>query len=65
MQQRRWRERDIVALQRLPLRERVERYRALGPLTFETTSLDPEGRFLYHFRLPPEATPGRFRPGDF
>jgi Lhr-like helicase len=64
-QQRRWRERDIVALQRLPLRERVERYRALGPLTFETTSLDPEGRFLYHFRLPPEATPGRFRPGDF
>ena len=65
VQQRRWRERDIVALQRLPLRERVERYRALGPLTFETTSLDPEGRFLYHFRLPPEATPGRFRPGDF
>jgi hypothetical protein len=65
VQQRRWRERDIVALQRLPLRERVERYRALGPLTFETTSLDPEGRFLYHFRLPSEATPGRFRPGDF
>jgi Lhr-like helicase len=65
VQQRRWRERDIVALQRLPLRERVERYRALGPLTFETTSLDFEGRFLYHFRLPPEAIPGRFRPGDF
>ncbi|HEY5869912.1 MAG TPA: hypothetical protein VI542_30825, partial [Candidatus Tectomicrobia bacterium] len=64
-QQRRWRERDIVALQRLPLRERVERYRALGPLTFETTGLDAEGRFLYHFQLPPEATPGRFRPGDF
>jgi hypothetical protein len=64
-QQRRWRERDIVALQRLPLHERVERYRALGPLTFETTSLDPEGRFLYHFQLPPEVTPGRFRPGDF
>jgi Lhr-like helicase/predicted RecB family nuclease len=65
VQQRRWRERDMVALQRLPLRERVERYRALGPLTFETTNLDPEGRFLYYFRLPPEATPGRFRPGDF
>src|SRR5262245_52368216 len=65
VRQRRWRERDIVALQRLPLHERVERYRALGPLTFETTSHDPEGRFLYHFRLPPEATPGRFRPGDF
>jgi AAA domain len=65
VQQRHWRERDIVALQRLPLRERVDRYRALGPLTFETTSLDPEGRFLYHFRLPSEAIPGRFRPGDF
>ena len=33
-QQRRWRERDVLALQRLPLAERVERYRALGPLTF-------------------------------
>ena len=65
VQQRRWRERDIVALQRLPLRERVERYRALGPLTFETTSLDPEGRFLYHFRLPPRGHTGPFPPWGF
>ena len=43
----------------------MERYRALGPLTFETTSLDAEGRFLYHFRLPQETAPGRFRAGDF
>lgn len=64
-QQRRWRERDVLTLQRLPLTERVERYRALGPLTFTTTSLDEEGRFLYHLQLPAEATPGRFRPGDF
>jgi predicted RecB family nuclease len=64
-QQRRWRERDMLAIQRLPLAERVERYRALGPLTFETTTLDAEGHFLSHFRLPPEAVPGRFRIGDF
>jgi len=64
-QQRHWRERDIAALQRLPLPERLERYRALGPLTFEATTLDAEGRFLYHFRLPPETPPARFRAGDF
>ncbi len=64
-QQRRWRERDILALQRLPLTERVERYRALGPMTFQRITLDAEGRFLYHFQLPPEAPPARFRAGDF
>jgi superfamily II DNA/RNA helicase len=64
-QQRRWRERDILALQRLPLAERVEHYRALGPLAFQEATLDAEGRFLYHFRLPPEAPPARFRAGDF
>lgn len=64
-QQRRWRERDVQALQRLPLAERVARYRALGPLTFTNTSLDAEGRFLYHLDLPADASPGRFRPGDF
>jgi superfamily II DNA/RNA helicase len=64
-QQRRWRERDILALQRLPLTERVERYRALGPMTLQRITLDAEGRFLYHFQLPPEAPPARFRAGDF
>jgi AAA domain-containing protein/PD-(D/E)XK nuclease superfamily protein len=64
-QQRRWRERDILALQRLPFAERAERYRALGPLTFQGTRLDTEGRFLYQFQLPPETPPGRFRQGDF
>ena len=59
------RERDILAVQQLPLPERVARYRALGPLEFEKTSLDAEGRFLAHFRLPPDDTPSRFRPGDF
>jgi superfamily II DNA/RNA helicase len=64
-QQRHWRERDILALQRLPLAERAERYRALGPLAFQGSMLDAEGRFLYHFGLPPEAPPVRFRVGDF
>ena len=64
-QQRRWREQDILALQRLPLAERAERYRALGPLAFQEATLDTEGRFLYHFRLPQEAPPARFRAGDF
>jgi len=59
------RERDILAVQQLPLPERVARYRALGPLEFRETTLDAEGRFLAHFRLPPDDTPSRFRPGDF
>ncbi len=59
------RERDILAVQQLPLPERVTRYRALGPLEFQETTLDEEGRFLAHFRLPPDDTPSRFRPGDF
>ena len=64
VQQRR-RERDILAVQQLPLPERVARYRALGPLEFQDITLDAEGRFLAHFRLPPDDTPSRFRPGDF
>lgn len=64
-QQQQWREQDILAVQQLPLAERVERYRALGPLEFEDTRLDAEGRFLAHFRLPPDSLPGRFRAGDF
>jgi superfamily II DNA/RNA helicase len=63
--QQQWREQDILAVQQLPLPERLERYRALGPLRFQETSLDSEGRFLYHFQLPAEAPPARFRVGDF
>ncbi len=43
----------------------MARYRALGPLEFQHTSLDEEGRFLAHFRLPPDDIPSRFRTGDF
>lgn len=64
-QQQQWRVRDILAVQQLPLAERLERYRALGPLHFEDTTLDAEGRFLAQFRLAEAAQPTRFRPGDF
>ena len=64
-QQQQWRTQDILAVQQLPLAERVERYRALGPLHFEDTTLDAEGRFLAQFRLSVEAPATRFRAGDF
>ena len=64
-QQRDWRVRDIEAVQQLPLAERIERYRALGPLEFEEAKLDAEGRFVYHFRLPAQSQAVRFRAGDF
>lgn len=64
-QQQDWRQRDILTLQQCSLAERVERYRALGPLTYQSTSLDDEGRFLYHFELPQTAILARFRVGDF
>ena len=64
-QQQQWRAQDILAVQQLPLAERVERYHAVGPLHFEDTTLDAEGRFLASFRLSEAAQPMRFRPGDF
>ncbi|MEA3240910.1 MAG: DEAD/DEAH box helicase, partial [Pseudomonadota bacterium] len=44
-------ERELRSLQELSLAERVERFRALGPLRFTGTTLDDEGRFLYLFSL--------------
>ncbi|MCZ6872101.1 MAG: AAA domain-containing protein, partial [bacterium] len=64
-QQRDWRQRNILSLQQCPLPERVERYRALGPLIYQATTLDDEGRFLYHFELPTTTSLARFRVGDF
>ncbi|NIA19426.1 MAG: AAA family ATPase, partial [Xanthomonadaceae bacterium] len=60
------RERDIRSLQELSLAERVERFRALGPLRFMGTTLDEEGRFLYLFSLVDrQAGVAKFRSGDF
>jgi hypothetical protein len=64
-EERRLREEDILALQEYTLQERVERFRAIGPLTFSGTSLDDEGHFLYGFHTSPEVGLSKFREGDF
>lgn len=64
-EERRLREEDILTLQEYSLEERVDRFRAIGPLTFLETSLDEEGRFLYHFQMPSETGLSKFREGDF
>lgn len=58
-------EEDIIALQEYNLEERVERFRAIGPLIFLGTMLDEEGRFLYNFKLSEERRVSKFREGDF
>ncbi len=64
-EERRFREEDVLAVQALPLSERVERFRALGPIRFQKTTLDREGRFLYEFQIVPETGLSKFRAGDF
>jgi hypothetical protein len=65
--ERAFQEKDIRNLQELSLAERVERFRALGPLHFNGTGLDDEGRFLYLFEVVDGAGSGvsKFRQGDF
>ncbi|CAK8716175.1 hypothetical protein GKODMF_07770 [Candidatus Electrothrix gigas] len=63
-------EKDIRDVQELSLAERVERFRALGPLHFTGTGLDDEGRFLYLFEAIEESDGAgtrvsKFRQGDF
>lgn len=62
-EERRLREEDMLALQALPLSERVERFRAVGPIRFLKTTLDDEGRFRYEFQT--ETGLSKFRAGDF
>ena len=64
-EERRLREEDILTLQEYTLQERVERFRAAGPLRFSETALDDEGRFLYGFQMAPEFGVSKFREGDF
>ncbi len=63
--ERRHKEDDIQSLQQYPLEERVARFRALGPLKFQGTTLDDEGGFLYQFQVEREIGPSKFREGDF
>jgi Lhr-like helicase len=60
-------EKNIRELQELSLAERVERFRALGPLDFIGTGLDDEGSFVYLFELAngTESGVSKFRQGDF
>jgi hypothetical protein len=62
-----YQERDLERLQALSLTERVARFRAIGPLNFTGTTLDPEGRFLYTFTIVDHKNTGpfKFRQGDF
>ena len=64
-EERRLREEDVLAVQALPLSERVERFRALAPIRFQKIALDDEGRFLYEFQIAPETGLSKFRAGDF
>jgi superfamily II DNA/RNA helicase/predicted RecB family nuclease len=64
-EERRQKEEDILSLQDYALHERVERFRAIGPLTFLGTTLDHEGCFLYNFKIAQETGLSRFREGDF
>lgn len=64
-EERRLREEDILSLQEYSLQERVERFRAMGPLSFHGTHLDLEGRFLYEFQMDTEIGLSKFREGDF
>lgn len=64
-EERRKQEADILALQAYPLAERVERFRAIGPLLFSGTMLDEEGRFLYNFQLTRKEKVSKFRENDF
>jgi hypothetical protein len=64
-EERRLREEDILSLQESSPEERMERFRSMGPLTFEGATLDEEGRFLYSFRISPENALSKFREDDF
>lgn len=68
--ERLYRQRDMAALMELSLAERIERFRALGPLEFVGTSLDNEGKFIYLFSRAGlmgqhQAGSVKFRAGDF
>ncbi len=64
-EERRLKENDIFVLQELVLGERIERFRAIGYLSFLNTRLDHEGRFLYVFSPGKKGFSSKFRKGDF
>ncbi len=63
--EQRLRREDIFSLQEISLKERVERFRAMGPLRFAGKELDHEGRFRYLLSMDADSGPSKFREGDF
>ena len=64
-EEQRLRQEDILSLQEYSLKERVDRFRALGPLRFTGKELDHEGKFRYNFSVTHNHGTSKFREGDF
>ena len=64
-EQQRFRQDGILSLQAYPLKERVDRFRAVGPLRFTGKELDHEGKFRYNFAATHDPGASKFREGDF
>ena len=63
--QQQLRQEDIASLQACTFKERVDRFRALGPIRFKGKELDLEGKFQYNFSMAPDLGTSKFREGDF
>ena len=64
-EEQRLKQEDILSLAEYSLKERVDRFRALGPLRFTGKELDHEGKFRYNFSVTPDHGGSKFREGDF
>ena len=64
-EEQRLRREDILSLQEYSLEERMDRFRAMGPLRFTGKELDLEGKFRYNFSLTNNHGTSKFREGDF
>ena len=64
-EEQRLRREDVFSLQEVSLKERVERFRAMGPLRFTGRELDHEGKFRYTLSMEEDRGPSKFREGDF
>jgi len=64
-EQQRLKQENILSLQAYSLKERVDRFRAVGPLRFTGQELDHEGKFRYNFSATHDPGASKFREGDF
>lgn len=63
-EEQRLHEESILTMQELTLKERIQRFRAIGYLRFIQTALDEEGCFLYVLKSSTQII-AKFRKGDF